>query len=226
MTKQSKKSGSTKWLLVRVSGIVLLFLLLAHFWVHHFFIKDFYGQVNIVDLEMKPKTLMDYNPLWGGGEDGKIIDGVHTDLNGSKYFLTADVVKKKGSAEITIVEEPTQTEVLMGRIKPTTVESVLDRSLSRETTVRYASIQPKQIKTKRMINYDDVHARVGGSGWIWWKTYNLLFLVLALYHGLVGVWDVIADYQMGTMTRIVLYSGVNVLGLVLFILGVLIIVPM
>lgn len=223
MSRQSKKTGSTKWLLVRVSGVILLFLLLAHFWVHHFFIKDFYGKVNIVDLEMKPASIMNYNPLWGGGS-GELVDGIHNQLNGTQYFLSSDVVE--GPTDITIVEEPTRTELLRGRVEPNSVKTILDRELSRDSTIRYATISPKQIKTKRMINYDDVHARVGGSGWIWWKTYNLLFLVLALYHGLVGVWDVIADYKMGTMTRLTLYSGVNTLGLVLFILGVLIIVPM
>lgn len=208
--------------MVRISGVILLFLLLAHFWVHHFFIKDFYGNVNVVDVKMDQKTLMDYNPLWGK-RSGEFIDGVHTELENSDYYLDAGVVTEP--TPITIVVEPERTEILRGNLEKAEVTTALNRPLS-SATLKHVTINPKQIKTKHMVNYDDVHERVGGEGWIWWKTYNLLFLILALYHGFAGIWDVITDYKLSPMVRISLYSGINTLALIFFILGILIIVPM
>lgn len=221
-TSKSKQTGTTQWLLVRISGVILLFLLLAHFWVHHFFIKDFYGEVNVVDVKMDQKSLIDYNPMWGK-ESGLYIDGIQTELKGTDYFLDASSVT--GPTPITVVVEPERTEILRGHLSPKKVSTLLDRQLD-DATVKQVTINPKQIKTKHMINYDDVHDRVGGDGWIWWKTYNLLFLTLAIYHGFAGIWDVITDYKMSSMTRITLYSLINTLGLIFFIVGVLIIVPM
>jgi succinate dehydrogenase / fumarate reductase membrane anchor subunit len=68
-----------------------------------------------------------------------------------------------------------------------------------------------------------VQARVSN---IWWKTYNLLFLVLAIYHGLIGMWDVLKDYDFSPLVRLTLYGSVVTIGLLLLVVGLLIIVPM
>ncbi|MFB6355706.1 MAG: succinate dehydrogenase, hydrophobic membrane anchor protein [bacterium] len=224
-SKHSKKTGSTQWMMVRISGVILLGLLLAHFWVHHFFIKDFYGQVNIVDLQPKKSTISDYLPIDTGGESHTYISSINKELKGTSHYLDANKVKKIGSASITILQSQKRTEIFHGTLTKKEISNSVDRELV-EPTILHKQISPKQIKTKRMINYDDVHERVGGDGWIWWKTYNLLFLILALYHGLVGIWDVLVDYQMRPLIRFTIYGVLNTLGLVLFIVGTLIIVPM
>ncbi len=221
---RSKSTGSTAWMLQRVSGVVLILLLLAHFWVHHFFIKDFYGPMNLVHLESGATTaaqaLREMNPLWGKHE-GTYIAPVRERFREGGYYLRSDEVT--GPTTITLVQAEDRTEILRG--------SITDRGTLREVvgelgpgaTVRTATISPDQIETERMINHGDVQARVSN---IWWKVYNLLFLVLAIYHGLTGMWDLLLDYSMRPMVRFSLYGTVVTVGLLLFVVGVLIIVPM
>lgn len=219
---QSKKTGSTQWLLVRISGVVLLVLLLGHFWVQHFFIEDFYGMMNIIDRQ--PGVQQVLIPFLAEGED-KLLAPVRSELHGTDHFLNADRVN--GPTTITLVRKKRHTDILRGDVRDRDrLRDLLGYDLSREAQIETLTISPKQIKTKRMINYSDVHARVGGDSWIWWKAYNLLFLSLGLYHGLVGVWDVVLDYKMGPIVRMSLYGAILTFGVVLFIVGILIIVPM
>lgn len=223
-THQSKKTGSTKWILVRVSGAVLLVLLLAHFWVHHFFVKDFYGKMNIIDFRPDQRSLSTTLPFLGHDENTELAP-LLPDLRGTQSFLSASNVT--GPTPITIVKQNQRTDMLRGAITDRTkLEDLLNRSVPRSATVRTYTINPAQIQTKTMINFSDVHARVGGEGWIWWKVYNLLFLGLGLYHGLIGIWDVLLDYKMSPVARMSMYGVLVTLGLVLLIAGVLIIVPM
>jgi len=221
---RSKSTGSTTWMLQRISGVVLLLLLLGHFWVQHFFIKDFYGSMNIVELDRGPvstaQALREINPLWGKHE-GIYIAPVRERHRGTDHFLHADGVT--GPTAVTLVQQHDRTEILRGAIRDRArLGEILD-GLSADARVRTATLSPDQITTERMINHGDVQARVSN---IWWKVYNLLFLILALYHGLAGMWDVLLDYQMRPMVRFSLYGTVVTVGLVLFVVGVLIIVPM
>lgn len=221
---RSKSTGSTTWILQRVSGVVLILLLLAHFWVHHFFIKDFYGPMNLVELDAGPATtaqaLREINPLWGQHE-GTYIAPVRERYREDGHYLSAEEVT--GPTAVTLIQGKDRTEILRGELTDRERLRDLLGDLSPEATVRTATISPDQIHTERMINHGDVQARVSN---IWWKVYNLLFLVLAIYHGLTGMWDVLLDYSMRPMVRFSLYGTVVTVGLLLFVVGVLIIVPM
>jgi len=224
-SRGSKATGSVTWVLQRVTGVVLILLLLAHFWVHHFFIQDFYGKMNIVKLQTGKKsfvqTLNEMNPLWGKHKSTYLAP-VRDDLQGSSVYLTKESIKGRGPADITIVEEKDSTQLLRGRLTRNQVQSVIE-DLSDQAKLTHQTITPSQISTKIMINHSDVQARVSN---IWWKTYNLLFLVLAIYHGMTGMWDVLKDYKFSPLIRLSLYGSVVTIGLLLLVVGMLIIVPM
>ncbi len=223
-SRSSKSTGSITWVLQRVTGIVLILLLLAHFWVQHFFIEDFYGKMNIVDLQTKPslmQTLNEMNPLWGKHANTYIAP-VRTELKGTPAYLTNKSIKGKGPQTITIVEAKTGTQIIHGRLNQNQVSTYLDMPAA-ETELTYKTITPSQLKTTNMINHSDVQGRVSN---IWWKAYNLLFLVLAIYHGMTGMWDVLKDYKFSPLVRLTLYGGVVTIGLILLVVGLLIIVPM
>lgn len=222
----SKSTGTITWFLQRVTGIVLILLLLAHFWVQHFFINDFYGEMNIVELNQEKKTfvqtLNEMNPLWGKHKNTYLAP-VRKSMESSDHYLTKSSVKGAGPVPITIVEQKDRTEILRGRLSKLELPGILGEQLSKDARVTHKTISPEEIKTKTMINHSDVQARVSN---IWWKAYNLLFLVLAIYHGLAGMWDLLLDYQMRPLVRMTLYGTIVTVGLILFIVGLLIIVPM
>lgn len=58
-----------------------------------------------------------------------------------------------------------------------------------------------------------------------WKTIDISFLVVALFHGLYGLWIVLEDYIHVGWARIVLYSAISIVALVALVLGVLTILP-
>ncbi len=57
-----------------------------------------------------------------------------------------------------------------------------------------------------------------------WKTFDLAFLVFALYHGLAGLWVVIDDYVHKDGWRIFIYSLIILGGALLLVLGALTII--
>lgn len=59
----------------------------------------------------------------------------------------------------------------------------------------------------------------------YWKTFDLAFLVLALYHGLNGLWAVILDYVNNRPWQVAIYSVLVLLGLALLVLGTITILP-
>jgi len=58
-----------------------------------------------------------------------------------------------------------------------------------------------------------------------WKTIDISFLVVALFHGLYGLWVVLEDYIHWGWVRIVLYSAISIVALIALVLGVLTILP-
>ncbi|MCK4236356.1 MAG: succinate dehydrogenase, hydrophobic membrane anchor protein [Candidatus Krumholzibacteria bacterium] len=58
-----------------------------------------------------------------------------------------------------------------------------------------------------------------------WKTINISFLVVALFHGLYGLWIVLDDYINKDWARVLLFGVIAVVALIFFILGVLTILP-
>lgn len=226
-SRTSKSTGSITWVLQRVTGVVLILLLLAHFWVQHFFIQDFYGKMNILNLQKSKvslvQTLNELNPLWGKHKKTYLAP-VREDLKDEEpsAYLSKKVLKKKGPSPITILEQKDRTEFFRGRLDRQEMKSLVD-DISSDAEITHKTINASQIKTKLMINHSDVQARVSN---IWWKTYNLLFLVLAIYHGLTGMWDLLKDYKFSPLIKLSLYGSVVTLGLILLVVGMLIIVPM
>lgn len=224
-SRGSKSTGSTAWVLQRVTGVILIVLLLAHFWVHHFFIQEFYGEMNILDLNPDKKslaqTINEMNPIWGK-HASTYLAPVREDLEGEPSYLSKKTIKNKGPATVTIVEQDDRTELLRGRLNKNQLKPIV-KDFSPDAKITHETIQPSQLKTELMINHSDVQARVSN---IWWKTYNLLFLFLAIYHGLTGMWDLLKDYDFSPLVRLTLYGSVMTLGLVLLVVGMLIIVPM
>ena len=72
------------------------------------------------------------------------------------------------------------------------------------------------------VTFSTVAARISTP---FWKTVDLGFLVLAVYHGLNGIWMVVCDYIHRPLARVVLYSMLCMLGLAMIILGTITILP-
>lgn len=73
-------------------------------------------------------------------------------------------------------------------------------------------------KTADGIEYLDVATRLASP---FWKTFNLLFLVLAIFHGMNGLLMIIRDYIKVPWQKGTLYSVVVLLGVIFLILGAL-----
>lgn len=58
-----------------------------------------------------------------------------------------------------------------------------------------------------------------------WKTIDISFLVVALFHGLYGLWIVLEDYIHWGWARIFLYSAISIVAIVALVLGILTILP-
>ena len=58
-----------------------------------------------------------------------------------------------------------------------------------------------------------------------WKTIDISFLVVALFHGLYGLWIVLEDYIHWGWVRIALYSAISAVALIALVLGILTILP-
>ena len=58
-----------------------------------------------------------------------------------------------------------------------------------------------------------------------WKTIDISFLVVALFHGLYGLWIVLDDYIHWGWARIILYSAIAIVAIIALVLGVLTILP-
>jgi succinate dehydrogenase / fumarate reductase membrane anchor subunit len=68
------------------------------------------------------------------------------------------------------------------------------------------------------LDFSDVAARVATP---FWKTLDISFLVIALFHGLYGVWVVLDDYIHAQWLRSLIYSVIAILGVLLTTLGAL-----
>jgi succinate dehydrogenase / fumarate reductase membrane anchor subunit len=66
------------------------------------------------------------------------------------------------------------------------------------------------------LDYSDVASRVATP---FWKTLDISFLVVALFHGLYGAWVVLDDYIHVQWLRALIYSVIVILGVLLVTLG-------
>jgi len=58
-----------------------------------------------------------------------------------------------------------------------------------------------------------------------WKTIDISFLAIALFHGLYGLWIVLEDYIHRGWARVFLYSAISLAALIALVLGILTILP-
>jgi succinate dehydrogenase / fumarate reductase membrane anchor subunit len=58
-----------------------------------------------------------------------------------------------------------------------------------------------------------------------WKKIDISFLVVALFHGLYGLWIVLEDYIHVGWMRVLLYSAISIVAIAALVLGILTILP-
>lgn len=58
-----------------------------------------------------------------------------------------------------------------------------------------------------------------------WKTIDISFLVVALFHGLYGLWIVLDDYIHWGWARLIIYGAISMVAIIAVVLGVLTILP-
>ncbi len=75
----------------------------------------------------------------------------------------------------------------------------------------------------KAVSYQWVMSKVGN--W-WFPLLQFVFLITALYHGLNGVWSVLEDYTTSKFWRLVWYSLLLTVGIVLLFVGCLTIVKL
>jgi len=79
------------------------------------------------------------------------------------------------------------------------------------------------LHTAHYVEYEKIAARVATPTF---KFLNITFLTIVLLHGLYGVWNVLLDYlSKRPALRAVLFSIIVTIGLALYVLGLVTIVP-
>lgn len=74
-----------------------------------------------------------------------------------------------------------------------------------------------------VLDYATVTSRFANP---WYKTLDLVFVVLALSHGLNGVWMVTEDFFHKPWQRLVIWSTLATVGVALFALAVVTVLPL
>jgi len=72
------------------------------------------------------------------------------------------------------------------------------------------------------LSFDQVADRVATP---LWKTIDISFLVVALFHGLYGLWIVLDDYIHVNWLRVLLYGAIAIAAIVFTTLGILTLLP-
>jgi succinate dehydrogenase / fumarate reductase membrane anchor subunit len=84
--------------------------------------------------------------------------------------------------------------------------------------VLFVHVLVLHVLMKDELSYGSIAERVSTPIW---KTINISFLIVALMHGLYGLWIVLGDYIHKPWMRILIWSGIAVTGLVFAIYGAL-----
>ncbi len=64
--------------------------------------------------------------------------------------------------------------------------------------------------------YDAVLARMQSP---WWKAIDLTFVVFGLYHGLQGIWNIVRDFMLGQLGRLIALTIILLLGIGFGVMG-------
>ena len=79
------------------------------------------------------------------------------------------------------------------------------------------------LNTEHYVTYEKIAERIASPTW---KFINIFFLTIVLLHGLYGVWNVLLDYlTRRPALRVVLFSLIATVGLALYVLGLITVVP-
>jgi len=58
-----------------------------------------------------------------------------------------------------------------------------------------------------------------------WKTIDITFLVVALFHGLYGLWIVLDDYVHRGWLRVLIFGAISIVALIYVVLGIVTLIP-
>ena len=75
------------------------------------------------------------------------------------------------------------------------------------------------ITTSGIINFASVRDNLTSS--IWWKIYYFLFVPIVVFHGMNGLWQIIADFRLKGGAAMLFKTLLLILGLVLTVVGAL-----
>lgn len=78
------------------------------------------------------------------------------------------------------------------------------------------------VSLKEELSFSAIADRVSAP---MWKTINITFLVVALFHGLYGLWIVLDDYVHKNWARVLLFSVISIVALIFVTLGILTMIP-
>jgi len=71
------------------------------------------------------------------------------------------------------------------------------------------------ISSHGIIDFESVHANLSSSAW--WKVYYFLFVPLIVFHGLNGLWQIIADLRLSP-------GAATIIKILLWLLGIILVV--
>jgi succinate dehydrogenase / fumarate reductase membrane anchor subunit len=69
------------------------------------------------------------------------------------------------------------------------------------------------ITTHGIINFESVQTNLASSGW--WKVYYFLFVPLVIFHGLNGIWQILADFRLSRGGTVLIKAALWILGAIL-----------
>ena len=75
------------------------------------------------------------------------------------------------------------------------------------------------ITTEGIINFNAIRENLSGS--FWWKVYYFLFVPFVAFHGMNGLWQIIADFRLKGGAAVLFKILLWIIGIVLTVVGAL-----
>jgi len=75
------------------------------------------------------------------------------------------------------------------------------------------------ITTQGIINFSSVRENLSSS--VWWQIFYFLFVPLVVFHGLNGLWQIIADFRLSPRASAIAKSVFWILGILLIVIAIL-----